>query len=623
MTKRARELMDFLLVLVDLQHRVEPWSGAQSPAPLSISEMGIQNDDFVPLACVASLTPSRSMEIDPADVARRLQDEAQATDDRGRTLLARIAETWLERTSLTVPALATPLARLASIGRERTRLEQSEVDLTEIDLALLDNDLDGAERAIDALGDARRAAEARAKVKSAQERLRARLEGLAVLEASDLQARLDEIDASLDNASEAELAERQQGVEHELRERLQQYLANRLRNLHADLERIEAPADLLEDLTETEDRALRGQLSDLSALERFEEFVEVRTSELLSIAGTNLMDARERLAVAGETLQSDHRIEFAETIDELDNQLQQLDLYSPLDDIIATHAESEELALEIDKRRLRRWRASEGEELLIGHIIDFCTQQLSFDEEDILKLYVALKSKPFVIIAGLTGTGKSTIVRLFAEAVGATTGNGGFRRIAVRPDWIDQAEVLGFVNPISRHFEPGWLADTVQRCTSSPDRLFVVLLDEMNLAPAEQYLAEFLSAGEEHRSGSGEVRIPLYNPGAPTGERRRVAVRLAISFESARGRNRQHGRDDPRVVGAGAGPRKRHSAVGRCQRRSPHPLPEVCAAMDGPGSGVASNHEHGTIRRTPLVPHRRCNDDANGDGNRLGRAGAY
>ena len=179
MTKRARELMDFLLVLVDLQHRVEPWSGAQSPAPLSISEMGIQNDDFVPLACVASLTPSRSMEIDPADVARRLQDEAQATDDRGRTLLARIAETWLERTSLTVPALATPLARLASIGRERTRLEQSEVDLTEIDLALLDNDLDGAERAIDALGDARRAAEARAKVKSAQERLRARLEGRA------------------------------------------------------------------------------------------------------------------------------------------------------------------------------------------------------------------------------------------------------------------------------------------------------------------------------------------------------------------------------------------------------------------------------------------------------------
>jgi hypothetical protein len=98
--------------------------------------------------------------------------------------------------------------------------------------------------------------------------------------------------------------------------------------------------------------------------------------------------------------------------------------------------------------------------------------------------------------------------------MGASSTNGQFRRIAVRPDWIDQSEVLGFVNPISRRFEPGWLAETIRRCESSPDRLFFVMLDEMNLAPVEQYLAEVLSAMEEARAGAADTRVPLYARGA-------------------------------------------------------------------------------------------------------------
>ncbi len=81
----------------------------------------------------------------------------------------------------------------------------------------------------------------------------------------------------------------------------------------------------------------------------------------------------------------------------------------------------------------------------------------------------------------------------------------------MRPDWIDQTEVLGFVNPISDTFVPGWLSETVRDCEREPDRLHFVLLDEMNLAPVEQYLAEWLSAIEEARSGSEDVQLPLYS----------------------------------------------------------------------------------------------------------------
>ena len=58
---------------------------------------------------------------------------------------------------------------------------------------------------------------------------------------------------------------------------------------------------------------------------------------------------------------------------------------------------------------------------------------------------------------------------------------------------------------------PGWLAETVRDCEREPDRLHFVLLDEMNLAPVEQYLAEWLSAIEEARSGSQDVQMPLYS----------------------------------------------------------------------------------------------------------------
>jgi hypothetical protein len=67
---------------------------------------------------------------------------------------------------------------------------------------------------------------------------------------------------------------------------------------------------------------------------------------------------------------------------------------------------------------------------------------------------------------------------------------------------------------MSRRFEPGWLAEVIRDCERQPDRLFFVLLDEMNLAPVEHYLAEILSAMEEFRAGSSDVRIPLYVQGA-------------------------------------------------------------------------------------------------------------
>jgi len=102
---------------------------------------------------------------------------------------------------------------------------------------------------------------------------------------------------------------------------------------------------------------------------------------------------------------------------------------------------------------------------------------------------------------------------LFAEALGASTSNGRFVRIAVRPNWVDEAEVLGYVNPMTQRFEPGWMASLMKTCERLPDLPVFCLLDEMNLAPVEYYLADYLSALEEAASGA-DTSISLYPVGS-------------------------------------------------------------------------------------------------------------
>lgn len=109
--------------------------------------------------------------------------------------------------------------------------------------------------------------------------------------------------------------------------------------------------------------------------------------------------------------------------------------------------------------------------------------------------FLCLKTKPFIILAGISGTGKSKLAELFAEAVGATTENGRFVLIPVRPDWNDSSDLLGYKD-INRKFLPGPLTRVIQRAYNELDKPFFVCLDEMNLSRVEYYFSDFLSLME-------------------------------------------------------------------------------------------------------------------------------
>ena len=126
----------------------------------------------------------------------------------------------------------------------------------------------------------------------------------------------------------------------------------------------------------------------------------------------------------------------------------------------------------------------------------------------------AIKSKPFLLLAGISGTGKSRIVRELAfmtcpkelqDEDGTTPGN--YCMIEVKPNWHDSSELLGYYSS----FNGGGYRFTkfdrfVVKAWLNPDVPFFVCLDEMNLAPVEQYFAEFLSVLETRsRDNEGNV----------------------------------------------------------------------------------------------------------------------
>lgn len=112
-------------------------------------------------------------------------------------------------------------------------------------------------------------------------------------------------------------------------------------------------------------------------------------------------------------------------------------------------------------------------------------------------LYLSLKSKPFVILAGVSGTGKTKLVKLFAEALGATGDNHQFTLIPVRPDWSDPSDLLGYKD-LSGAFRPGRLAEVLVEASqpANQHKPYFICLDEMNLARVEYYFSDVLSVIE-------------------------------------------------------------------------------------------------------------------------------
>lgn len=152
----------------------------------------------------------------------------------------------------------------------------------------------------------------------------------------------------------------------------------------------------------------------------------------------------------------------------------------------------------------------------------------------------ALRTKPFMLLAGISGTGKSRIVRKLAQATvteelqraNGYTGEdfandrwtlhspANFELIQVKPNWHNSMDVIGYLSNIpSPHYVFTPFIEFIVKAWQHPEVPFFLCLDEMNLAPVEEYFAEFLSAIESRSFEDKEYMTdPIIKPFNSFGE---------------------------------------------------------------------------------------------------------
>ncbi len=152
--------------------------------------------------------------------------------------------------------------------------------------------------------------------------------------------------------------------------------------------------------------------------------------------------------------------------------------------------------------------------------------KISSLEKDLSTKYkpfvAAIKTKPFILLAGISGTGKSKIVREMAKACWPVESEEyksqkprNYEMIPIRSNWHDSTELIGYYSSIQERYIPGPFLKAVVEAWKLTENFsedgkempYFVCLDEMNLAPVEQYFAEYLSLIEsrEYKEGNYET----------------------------------------------------------------------------------------------------------------------
>ena len=141
----------------------------------------------------------------------------------------------------------------------------------------------------------------------------------------------------------------------------------------------------------------------------------------------------------------------------------------------------------------------------------------AIDDSTWLPYLTAIRTKPFLLLAGISGTGKSRVVRRLAQATDDIDSfakdedrwrlhkPANFELIQVKSNWHNSMDVVGFQSNIPEpHYEFTPFVDFVVKAWCHENTPFFLCLDEMNLAPVEEYFAEFLSAIESRSVGEDD-----------------------------------------------------------------------------------------------------------------------
>ena len=188
---------------------------------------------------------------------------------------------------------------------------------------------------------------------------------------------------------------------------------------------------------------------------------------------------------------------------------------------------------------------------LVDHLVaELAANQLSFTRDFVANLYASLKAGPLNLITGPPGHGKSSVVAALARALGH---GDALLEIAVRRSWSDDRYLLGFFDTFHGRYDPGPTGLATRLLQAQYDweqggeGLYLILLDEFNLAAPEYYFSQLLQVlprtpalataptkSPTKKAAEGEPRVlRLYDPaghGAAVGGRHQIVLHPNVVF---------------------------------------------------------------------------------------------
>lgn len=162
-----------------------------------------------------------------------------------------------------------------------------------------------------------------------------------------------------------------------------------------------------------------------------------------------------------------------------------------------------------EKTIIKEKTSSDLEEQFMERFSYICRKRnLFYEDKDLYNFHTSIKTGNLVVLAGMSGTGKSKLVQCYAEAMKLSKEQLLF--IPVRPYWQDDSDVIGYLDTMNNVYRPGdsGLVNLLIEAQNSPNEMFIVCFDEMNIARVEHYFSQLLSVLE---LDSNKKELRLYN----------------------------------------------------------------------------------------------------------------
>lgn len=118
-------------------------------------------------------------------------------------------------------------------------------------------------------------------------------------------------------------------------------------------------------------------------------------------------------------------------------------------------------------------------------------EKLYFDIDTIRFFVSGFAASHFMILEGLSGTGKSSLPRYFAKFI-----NANLLFVPVQATWRDKTNLIGYFNDFSKAYSETEFLTSLYHANYNPDMIHMFVLDEMNISRVEYYFADFLSVLE-------------------------------------------------------------------------------------------------------------------------------